>query len=188
MTCERAALPQELEPREWEKLVLPSGAELAVGITRPTFQLWQGDAIGNTFGGKPLIDTGGVAEFAELAILRTFERGGWNGRWLETYGAKTSAPYSFTRWEDCRLSEQPQEPVDDPGAQRLLDEIAVLAGGFGGCWDVFAWKDETYVFAEGKHSKKDSIRDTQTRWLEAALACGCDESNFLVVEWTFSAA
>jgi len=133
-----------------------------------------------------LIDTGGVAEFAELAILRCFQRAGWEGRWLETYGAAATDPYPLTRWKDCRLSEQPRNPVDDPAGQRLLREISKLADGFSGCWDVFAWKNGRYVFAEAKRTGKDAIRSTQVRWLDAALACGCSEGDFILVEWTFS--
>jgi len=185
MARNRVSLPIELEPLDHEKLQLSTGAEVSVGVARPVFQKWQGMPISKTFGEKPLIDTGGSAEFAELAILRIFERSGWDGRWVETYGASNKRPYFITRWEDCKLSEQPQSPVDDRAAQDLLEKISDTAGGFGGCWDVFAWKDERFVFAEAKQVKKDSIRVTQTRWLEAALACGCAEVDFLLVEWRF---
>ena len=56
---------------------------------------------------------------------------------------------------------------------------------FAGCWDVFAWRNGTYLFAEAKHSKKDKIRETQLRWYAAALECGLSEQNFLLVEWSF---
>jgi hypothetical protein len=46
---------------------------------------------------------------------------------------------------------------------------------------------DTYLFAEAKHSKKDDIRDTQLRWVSAALECGLSEQNFLLVEWSFGA-
>ncbi|HNU57075.1 MAG TPA: hypothetical protein PKN30_10840, partial [Flavobacteriales bacterium] len=57
---------------------------------------------------------------------------------------------------------------------------------FAGCWDVVAWKDDQLVFAEAKKAKHDRLRDTQVRWVEAALQCGLTEENFLVVEWSFA--
>ena len=70
----------------------------------------------------------------------------------------------------------------------MLDRIAGLMGRFGGCWDVFAWRNGSYLFAEAKHAKKDEIRATQLRWLAAALECGLSEQNFLFVEWSFTPA
>ena len=43
--------------------------------------------------------------------------------------------------------------------------------------------DGRLVFAESKKHKKDRIRGTQLRWLEAALTCGMRVEDFVVVEW-----
>ena len=88
-------LPSELEPEGREKIELPSGAWAAVGLTKPRFVKWAGASVANRLGGKPLVDTGDRGEFAEFAILRCFERGGWNGRWVETYGAKKDSDWPF---------------------------------------------------------------------------------------------
>ncbi|WP_157530270.1 hypothetical protein [Hymenobacter norwichensis] len=45
------------------------------------------------------------------------------------------------------------------------------------------WNGEAVVFAELKRHKKDRIRPTQPRWLEAALRVGLEPKNFLLVEW-----
>jgi hypothetical protein len=181
-------LPATLEPTGSVKLTLPSGATVSVGIATPTFQRWTGAPPANTFGGKPLVDTGGRPEFAELAILRCFERAGWVGRWLESYAARGNRPHSFLEWQDCKLRDQVEAPIADEGAVRLMERIARAAGGVSGWWDVLAWKNGRYVFAEAKQSRKDAIRENQKRWLETALQCGCVEEDFVVVEWSFSAA
>jgi hypothetical protein len=53
---------------------------------RVLFNLWQGNPITNTFGGKPLIGVNGKPMFAELAIMHLFLEDGWDARWLESYG------------------------------------------------------------------------------------------------------
>jgi hypothetical protein len=74
----------------------------------------------------------------------------------------------------------------DPKIIKLLENIATQNGNsYSGCWDVLAWKADKVLFAESKRVKKDSIRSTQTKWLESALKCGLSEKNFLVVQWDF---
>ena len=128
-------------------------------------------------------------QFAEVAILRAFERDGWQGRWLETYGKPNMRPGLWREWKPGGQGAQEHVPIADPWVNERLEAIAVANGNsFAGCWDVVAWSrnaagDERVVFAEAKLSKKDRIRDTQLRWLEAALQCGCSVEDFLVVEW-----
>lgn len=161
---------------------------MSVGVATPVFARWTGVRPANTFGGKPLVDTGGRPEFAELAILRCFQRAGWEGRWLESYGARGNTLYSFLEWRDCKLGKQEQVPIVDKAAAQLVARIASAGGGISGWWDVLAWRNGRYVFAEAKQRKKDAIRETQKRWLETALQCGCVEEDFVLVEWSFSAA
>ena len=71
-----------------------------------------------------------------------------------------------------------------PGQEALLERIYERAGAREGCWDVFCWKGDRQVFAEAKWQGHDRIRETQRRWLEAALAIGLPIESFLVVEWS----
>jgi hypothetical protein len=66
----------------------------------------------------------------------------------------------------------------------ILERIYKTAGSRGGCFDVFAWRDDQMVFAESKWSGHDEIRDTQLRWLDAALRCNLPPESFLIVEWS----
>ncbi len=126
----------------------------------------------NTFGGKQILNFRGKPVFAELAILRTLRRKGWDGVWVYGYRGK------------FRTGMLDKPACDLPEAQeKLYSRIKASAGLRGGCWDVFAWRGKEFLFAEAKRTKRDRIRQSQRRWLEAALEVGLPLTSFLVVEW-----
>ncbi len=156
-----------------ENFTLPNGQTVEVSKRIYSFQKWRGDEIKNDYGGKAVLDNEGSPLFAELVILRLLEKEGWSGIWVDTYGKKFR----------MGLPEK-SDPISlPPEKQSLLDNISKQAGGFKGCWDVFAWKDNEYLFAESKRIGKDSIRDTQINWLFTALQVGIPIKSFLLVEW-----
>lgn len=175
--------PSLLRPTATE--ALPSnGMVLTVPKAELRFRRWEGTPLSNTFGNKPLIDFGGRPVFAELCVYELMRLSGWQARWVETYGAGAMTPNHFTRWVDARLAGQQHEPITDPRLLELLHRIAQANGHtYAGCWDVLGWKGETVLFAELKRLKKDRIRPTQPRWLEAGLQAGLQPTNFLLVEW-----
>jgi hypothetical protein len=110
--------------------------------------------------------------FAELAILRLFQKNGWDGVWVDTFRKKYR-----TAWGEegvVRLSGN---------RLQLLKTIHRKAGSASGCFDVYCWKDDHVVLAESKRSSKDEIRQSQLAWLEAAMHTGIDARAFLIVEW-----
>ncbi len=149
---------------------LPSGTVLSVPTQSLRFKRWAGAPIADTYGGKALIDSDGVPKFAELAVLRLLQKQGWDGRWVDTYRGKFR-----TGWPD--VSPLP------PQQQALFDRIVTANGGRKGCWDVFAWRDESVLFVECKRTGKDKIRDSQVGWLAAAITVGVLTDSFIVVEW-----
>lgn len=167
--------PADLHPNATEELLLPSGAPADVPVTRPLFRRWQGEFVGDTYGGKPLVDLDGEPMFAELAVLKLFQKDGWEGVWIDTFRKKYR-----TAWGGEGVAQLPEDRL------LLLQEIHGRAGSSSGCFDVYCWKGEEVLFAETKRRSKDRIRATQLRWLEAALALGLETSSFLIVEWTFS--
>jgi hypothetical protein len=179
--------PEALTPTKTDEMILPSGEAVNIQVATPRFQAWTGESISNTFGGKPLLNVNGTPVFAELAILDLFIKSKWSGRWVETYGATNLKPYYFYRWDDCRLKEQKIFPLPETRDWSVLEKINNNRNGHSGFLDVMVWKDEHLVFAEAKHSKNDSIRDTQVAWLEAALEAGVPVESFLVVEWNYTA-
>jgi hypothetical protein len=160
-----------------EDFSLLSGEIVAVRKYSTTFRQWAGAPPANTYGNKAVLDWNGEPVFAELAILRSLEQEGWAGVWAD----------SFSRQLRIGLLDVP--PVELP------DELAKLYESIkqhsqakhGGCWDVFAWHGDDVLFAELKRKGRDSIRDSQRAWLEAALAVGVTLDSFVVVEWRVTA-
>ena len=66
------------------ELKLPSGRVLPLPACFHCFDRWQGAPI-DTYGHKAVIDSSGEPLFAELAILRLLQAGGWQGVWVDTY-------------------------------------------------------------------------------------------------------
>lgn len=167
--------PSMLTPVATEEVLLPVGGRMSIPKARPRFERWTGEPPEDTYGNKPIVDVDGEPMFAELAILRYFQTDGWDGVWVDTFRKKHR-----TSWGDEGVVRLSGERL------QLLKTINGKAGSTSGCFDVYCWKEDSLVFAESKRASKDSIRDTQIRWLEAALRSGLDPSSFLVVEWSFS--
>jgi hypothetical protein len=167
--------PEPLGPDSLEVLLLPSGDEVHIPKARPAFKAWSGEFDGDTYGNKPLVDVDGEPMFAELAILKLFQKDGWDGVWVDTFSRKYR-----TAWGEGGVVRLSGERLE------LLKTIHQRAGSASGCFDVYCWREDFVLFAESKRASKDHIRDTQLRWLEAALRIGLDPSSLLVVEWFFS--
>ena len=75
--------------------------------------------------------------------------------------------------------------IEIPATQRnLISSISEKAGGRGGCFDVFVWRDDQVLFCESKRQGQDQLRKTQKRWMDGAIAAGVQETSLLVVEWS----
>jgi hypothetical protein len=178
-------LPPDLVPVANEPIALPDGLEVAVPKATPTFASWRGQPLPDTFGGKPALDHGGEACFAELVILRIFLAAGWSARWVETYGAARLRPRFLTTWSCAGLKAQAHQPITDTRVQHVLESVAVANGGtYSGCWDVVAWRAKEIVFAESKLRGHDKLHANQRRWFAAGIAAGLSPESFLVVEWS----
>jgi hypothetical protein len=154
-----------------ETLVLSSGASVQVSKYAARFRAWTGMPVADSYGGKAVLDWQGQPVFAELAILYSLREEGFEGVWVDGYSHRFRVS----------LSEDQQPPAH---VRELLDKIVQENDGKRqGCWDVLAWKDSRYVFAESKRKGKDRIRKTQVRWLEAALRAGVPLQCFCICEW-----
>lgn len=160
-------------------LKLRSGSSIEIPRCSYLFRRWEGKPIQDTYGGKALIEFDGKPVFAELAILGTLRRVGWDGVWVDTFGGT-----KFLRsWPPDRC-ELPSH------AQALYDRINMANNGkTSGFFDVFAWQDKkSYLFVESKRRSKDAIRATQKAWIEAALHSGVPIDSLLICEWDFPPA
>jgi hypothetical protein len=177
--------PQGFYPNHTEALVT-SNKIIPIPALHLKFDHWAGEKIQNTFGGKPIINYEGKPMFAELAIMNMVLKAGWSSRWVEAYGSGKVGPLYFSEWVDAPLKKQIVRPLDSEFHLRLLARIASAnRNSYKGCWDVLAWSGEKTLFIESKHYKKDSIRDSQIRWLLAGLSAGLKPTNFLIAQWDF---
>ncbi|WP_035565617.1 hypothetical protein [Hymenobacter sp. IS2118] len=168
------------------EILIVWGQTVAVPKAQLQFRAWDGPALEDTFGNKPLIDFGGRPVFAELCVYELFRLSGWDARWVETYGAPAKSPKMFTSWLNTHRSQQQHQPLTEAWVAELLAAIAAHNNGrYGGCWDVLGWHNDTAIFAELKRLKKDRLQTTQPAWLEAGLKAGLQPENFLLVEWDF---
>jgi len=76
--------PDALEPQGTQKIILPNEKEVEIARAEPVFVRWAGETPSDTFGGKPVLELDGEMVFAELAILRIFERAGWDAGLIAT--------------------------------------------------------------------------------------------------------
>lgn len=166
-------------------MALPSGRTVSVARATAQFAAWPGPVTIHTWGNKPVLDVDGEQTFAEVAILRAFQRAGWSAKWLEAYNAAKDWPIVLDRWHPSGITSC--ESVD-LGSQEIGDLLRTIiqanGGSCRGCWDVLAWKGTRVVFAEAKRRSKDRINDNQRRFVEAALSVGVSADTFLIVEWT----
>lgn len=164
--------PIQLEPTTIEEIEIPSGNKVLIPKATPIFEKWSVEKVTDTYNNKLVLDFMGEPAFAEIVILKIFQKSGWDGVWVDTYHNK------------FRTSYWPKNSVEIPPEHKeLLHKIYNESGANKGCWDVFCWKNGLYCFAESKRHGRDKIRDSQRQWLEAAIKCGLPLTSFIVVEW-----
>lgn len=149
---------------------MPGGGVVRLPKCQTKFKPWANEFAFDTYGNKAVLDLNGEAVFAELAILRTFQREGWEGVWVDTYRRR----FRLAVESDAVLPAEKRE---------LLERIKRVAGKRGGCFDVFLWRGEEILFVESKRTNRDRLRPNQLHWLDAALQQNLAVTSFLVVEW-----
>ena len=173
-------LPQELRPTGTFPVRLVSGQDLILPLCQPTFNSWLGVQPPFTFGRKKVLNYKDQPVFAELMILNLLREKKWDGRWVSSFGG---TKYLREMPMDYRLGPSVDLPTEH---KRMHDDIQSVAGAKGGCFDVFAWRDGQILFLEAKRKSHDKIRDTQRRWIEAAISTGVAPDKLIIVEWSSS--
>jgi hypothetical protein len=164
--------PPDLQPTASESIALPGGGRVLVPKVEARFAPWRGPSSADTYGGKTLLAWEERPAFAELVVLWTLQREGWEGVWVDSYRSK------------YRVGLLEEKAVDLPASRRiLLESVRQAAGQRGGVWDVYCWRDERVLFVELKRQRRDRIRPGQRRFLEAALKHQLPLDAFLIVEW-----
>ena len=165
----------------------------AVPSVSVRFPLWRGEPFADDMGKKTaaMIDLDGEHLFPELAIVRLLERDGWEGRWIHTTASGEITKY-VTEWRDVPRQEQRSRPIQHDGARALLYAIADRSGNrYGGCWSVFAWRENSYAFFETKRQnakEKEKLKPAQEAWVRAALSLReqtMAPGDFALVQWDY---
>jgi len=165
----------------------------AVPSVSVRFPLWRGEPFADDMGKKTaaMIDLDGEHLFPELAILRLLERDGWEGRWIHTTASGEITKY-VTEWRDVPRQEQRSRPIQHDGARALLYAIADRSGNrYGGCWSVFAWRENSYAFFDAKRQnakEKEKLKPAQEAWVRAALSLReqtMSARDFALVQWDY---
>jgi hypothetical protein len=178
--------PRFLDPAYAEEFMV-AGKPVEIPRCRIQFKPWLGQAVKETFGGKPIVFTDDEPMFAEMAVLRHYLNNGWDGRWLVTTGRLGKEPVYLREWKDDKFATQLNEPVDDKLAQQVLTGMAKQNKAcYNGCWDLLCWKDDTVVFTRVVRNNKDNISPANNAWLIAGLALGLQPDNFLIAQWDFN--
>lgn len=135
---------------------------------------WLGDVPANygTVPNKPKLAFQGQVLYPEFILLRLLEQAGWTGTWVKNWRGR-----AFWRNID-------EEVVVPPSQEQLFKSIERSTDNArGGCWDIFAWREDATLFVESKARGNDSIRDSQALWLERGLEYGLPLPSFLIVEY-----
>jgi hypothetical protein len=164
--------PPALLPTASESIALPGGGAVLVPKVEARFAPWRGSSSADTYGRKTLLAWDERPAFAELVVLWTLQREGWEGVWVDSYRSK------------YRVGLLEEKAVELPSSRRaLLESVRQVTGQRGGVWDVYGWRDERVLFVELKRRRRDRIRLGQRRFLEAALKQQLSLEAFLIVEW-----
>jgi hypothetical protein len=164
-------------------VILPSGIEVQVPRWTIRFpaadpeRLPQG-SLGRTYTIKPLVDVDGEPLFGELAIVRWLQKDGWDAVWVDAFHSSTQRKLF---WQGLPDRTQPYDLAQVPAAYALYLKIVELNGGrVRGFFDVLAWRDERFLFAEYK-SKGDRPKKNEKAWIDAALRAGVRVEDLLYV-------
>jgi hypothetical protein len=204
---------QPIEPPEWIRALAPyvERDDLRMALKTPIhlptgrivndvaavsarFPRWAGDAFVDDFGKKAagMIGLDDEHLFAELAVLRLMERAGWTGRWVNTVGGKGEVWKYLTEWRDVPRAEQRNRVIEDAEPRQLLARVAQMnrPARYAGCWDVFAWRGDEYVFLQTRKgaARPGTLTTQQEDWLRSALYVGDERltvRSFCVVQWDY---
>ena len=171
-------LPQQLQPTGTLQVRLLSGQDIILPLCQPIFKSWLGVQPPFTFGRKRVLNYKDQPVFAELMILNLLREKMWDGVWVSSFGG---TKYLREMPINYRLGPSVDLPAEH---KRLHDDIQKVAGIKGGCFDVLVWRDGQILFLEAKRKSHDKIRDTQRRWIEAAMSTGVAPEKLIIVEWS----
>lgn len=163
--------------------LLGAGSKVSIRTFRVPLEPWDGplpERFGLVPNKNPYLSDG-AATYPELVVVGLFRAASWDARWRKNFGGAAW-------WSGLGIETPLTLPADQlfqdlqQAAYRLAREIGLPAVG-GGAWDVLAWRDREFLFAEVKGAHEPMTR-SQRVWLEAALRVGVPLSSFVVVRYS----
>ena len=124
---------------------------------------------------KPGLLFNGRTTWAEFILVALLEAAGWDARWVRNWSG--GRQFCSEVGELRRLSGH---------GEAVFEAIHASAPDLRGhgTWDVIAWKDDQVLFLESKQARSsDRLRDSQLRFMDAALVLGTRPDAFAVVEY-----
>lgn len=159
------------------RFVLPDGSTVQIGLIEHLFRAWTGQAPPQSYGPKPIVASRGRGVFAEVAIVDLLRADGWEAVW--------ASPFGGLRFFADQPNAQRGNTVALPAAvAAAVERITAQNGTSAGMFDVLAWKGGDLLFVEAKRRGHDRIRETQRKWVRAALQVGFSPHQFAVFEWS----
>lgn len=140
--------PRSLVPSASEPFKLDDGRVVEVPKPNPEFSVWPGSPPGDTFGGKAILDFNGRPAFAELAILLSFHKSGWDGVCVDSFRSR----YLRGSWPAPLLGELPADQ------KALLERIVDHASGKAKPWGFTAIREALDMLRERKRETPSSPR------------------------------
>ncbi len=124
------------------------------------------ESLSRTYRTKPLVVVNNENLFGELAILRYLQMDGWDGVWVDTFHGRGRKKVLWSNLPPDGYGRLTEE------AEKLYDMIVQANDGkSSGFFDVFAWRNDKFVFIEYK-GEGDSSNQNETRWINAAIKSG----------------
>jgi hypothetical protein len=129
------------------------------------------------YAAKPLVMLDKQALFPEVAMLALFRRAGWDGVWVD------SPHHKYFE----KMPSLSKGVSLTPYLNQLLARVVECnAQSRAGCWDLILWSNRTVVLVAVKAAAADvGLRETQARWLDAALRAGLSPGQFLIALWDY---
>lgn len=133
--------------------------------------------LSKTYLSKPLVKFKSESLFGELVILRYLQMDGWDGVWVDTFHGRGVNKVFWSELPPNGSSILPKhaESIYD----RIVEKNGMKSSGF---FDVFAWKDQKYIFIEYK-GKGDSPNQNENRWIRSVLKCGIKPEQLFFVSY-----
>lgn len=130
-----------------------------------------------TYTAKPLVTPFSKPVFGELAVLECLQHDGWSGVWVDTYHGNELF------WRKMPQQSSKVDLFQEPEALNMYREIVAEHGKRGGFFDVLAWRETHFLFVEYK-GKGDRSNANERSWIEAAVRCGIDPGQLLIVAYS----